>query len=39
VFDDVAIDKSISGKTELTNWAHSGAKHDITKGIGVVNAL
>lgn len=39
VFDDVVIDKSRSGKTELVNWQYSGAKHDITKGIGVVNAL
>lgn len=39
VFDDVVIDKSRSGKTELVNWQYSGAKHDKTKGIGVVNAL
>ncbi len=39
VFDDVVIDKSRSGKTELVNWQYSGAKHDVTKGIGVVNAL
>lgn len=39
VFDDVVIDKSRSGKTQLVNWQYSGAKHDITKGIGVVNAL
>ena len=39
VFDDVVIDKSRSNKTELVNWQYSGAKHDITKGIGVVNAL
>jgi len=39
VFDDVVIDKSRSGKTELVNWQYSGSKHDITKGIGVVNAL
>jgi putative transposase len=38
-FDDVVIDKSRSGKTELVNWQYSGAKHDVTKGIGVVNAL
>jgi len=39
IFDDVVIDKSRSGKTELVNWQYSGAKHDITKGIGIVNAL
>lgn len=39
VFDDVVIDKSRSGQTELVNWQYSGAKHDITKGIGVVNAI
>jgi hypothetical protein len=39
IFDDVVIDKSRSGKTELVNWQYSGAKHDKTKGIGVVNAL
>lgn len=39
VFDDVVIDKSRSGKTELVNWQYSGAEHDVTKGIGVVNAL
>ena len=39
VFDDVVIDKSRSGKTELVNWQYSGSKHDVTKGIGVVNAL
>lgn len=38
-FDDVVIDKSRSGKTELVNWQYSGAKHDVTKGIGVVNAV
>jgi len=39
VFDDVVVDKSRSGKTELVNWQYSGAKHDVTKGIGIVNAL
>lgn len=39
VFDDVVIDKSRSGKTKLVNWQYAGSKHDITKGIGVVNAL
>lgn len=39
VFDDVVIDKSRSGKIALVNWQYSGSKHDITKGIGVVNAL
>ncbi len=39
VFDDVVIDKSRSGKTELVNWQYAGSKHDITKSIGVVNAL
>lgn len=39
VFDDVVIDKSRSGKTELVNWQYSGAEHDVVKGIGVVNAL
>lgn len=39
VFDDVVIDKSSSGKMELVNWQYAGSKHDITKGIGVVNAL
>jgi hypothetical protein len=39
IFDDVVIDKSRSGKTELVNWQYAGSKHDITKGIGVVNAL
>lgn len=39
VFDDVVIDKSRSDKTELVNWQYAGSKHDITKGIGVVNAL
>ena len=39
VFDDVVIDKSRSGKMELVNWQYAGSKHDITKGIGVVNAL
>ena len=38
-FDDVVIDKSRSDKMELVNWQYSGSKHDITKGIGVVNAL
>src|SRR6266849_2225701 len=38
IFDDVVIDKSRSGKTELVNWQYAGSKHDITKGIGVVNA-
>lgn len=39
VFDDVVIDKSRSGKTELVNWQYSGAEHDTVKGIGVLNAL
>lgn len=39
IFDDVVIDKSRSGKMELVNWQYSGSKHDITKGIGVVNTL
>jgi hypothetical protein len=39
VFDDVVIDKSRSGKMGLVNWQYSGSKHDITRGIGVVNAL
>jgi hypothetical protein len=39
VFDDVVIDKSRSGSMELVNWQYSGSRHDITKGIGVVNAL
>lgn len=39
VFDDVVIDKSRSGKTELVNWQYSGAEHDVVKGIGVLNAL
>lgn len=39
VFDDVVIDKSRSDKMELVNWQYAGSKHDITKGIGVVNAL
>lgn len=39
VFDDVVIDKSRSGKMKLVNWQYVGSKHDITKGIGVVNAL
>lgn len=39
VFDDVVIDKSRSGKMGLVNWQYAGSKHDITKGIGVVNAL
>ena len=39
VFDDVVIDKSRSGNMELVNWQYSGSKHDVTKGIGVVNAL
>lgn len=39
VFDDVVIDKSRSGKMELVNWQYAGSKHDVTKGIGVVNAL
>lgn len=39
VFDDVVIDKNRGGKTELVNWQYAGSKHDITKGIGVVNAL
>ncbi len=38
-FDDVVIDKSRSDKMELVNWQYSGSKHDVTKGIGVVNAL
>lgn len=38
-FDDVVIDKSRSGKTELVNWQYAGSKHDIVKGIGIVNAL
>lgn len=39
VFDDVVIDKSRSDKMELVNWQYAGSKHDITRGIGVVNAL
>lgn len=39
IFDDVVINKSRSGKTELVNWQYSGAEHDVVKGIGVVNAL
>lgn len=39
VFDDVVIDKSRSGKTELVNWQYSGAEHDTVKDIGVLNAL
>lgn len=39
VFDDVVIDKSRSGKMELVNWQYAGSKHDVVKGIGVVNAL
>jgi len=38
-FDDVVIDKSRSGKTELVNWQYAGSAHDVIKGIGVVNAL
>jgi hypothetical protein len=38
-FDDVVVDKSRSGKTELVNWQYSGAEHDIMKGIGVLIAL
>lgn len=38
-FDDVVIDKSRSGKMDLVRWQYAGSKHDITKGIGVVNAL
>ena len=39
VYDDVVIDKSRSGKTELVNWQYAGSAHDVIKGIGVVNAL
>jgi len=38
-FDDVVIDKSRSGKTELVNYQYAGSAHDVIKGIGVVNAL
>jgi putative transposase len=39
VYDDVVIDKSRSGKTELVNWQYAGSAHDVIKGIGVVNAM
>jgi hypothetical protein len=31
--------KAEDGKTDLVRWQYAGSKHDITKGIGVVNAL
>lgn len=39
IADDTVIDKSRSGKMELTAWQYSGAEHDIVKGIGVLNML
>jgi hypothetical protein len=39
VYDDVVIDKSRCGKTELVNWQYAGSAHDVIKCIGVVNAL
>lgn len=39
IADDVVIDKSRSGKMELTAWQYSGSEHDIVKGIGVLNML
>lgn len=39
IADDVVIDKSRSGKMELTAWQYSGSEHDIVKGIGVLNIV
>src|SRR5438874_13068834 len=39
VFDDVVIDKSRSGKTELVNWQYAGSKRDTTKALTTVPQL
>lgn len=39
VVDETVIDKSRSDKISLVRWQYSGAKHDIVKGIGVLNFL
>jgi hypothetical protein len=39
VADESVIDKSRSDKIDLVRWQYSGAKHDIVKGIGVLNFL
>lgn len=39
IADDVVLNKSRSGKMELTAWQYSGTEHDIVKGIGVLNFL
>jgi hypothetical protein len=39
IVDDVVISKSRSEKIELVHWMYSGAKHDVTKGIGITNLV
>lgn len=39
VADETVIDKSRSDKIKLVRWQYSGAKHDIVKGIGLLNFL
>ena len=39
IADETVIDKSRSGKIELTSWLYSGTEHDIVKGIGLLNFL
>lgn len=39
IFDDSIIDKTRSKKIGLTKWQYSGTRHDIIRGIGVLNAI
>jgi hypothetical protein len=39
VDDETVIDKSRSDKVDLVRWQYSGNRHDVIKGIGVLNFL
>jgi hypothetical protein len=39
VADETVIDKSRSDKVDLVRWQYSGNRHDVIKGIGVLNFL
>lgn len=39
VVDETVIDKSRSDKVDLVRWQYSGNRHDVIKGIGVLNFL
>ena len=37
IADETVIDKSRSNKIEIVRWQYSGTKHDVVKGIGLLN--